>query len=79
VDIFSSYASNSHKVKVYDIHEVVSVKSVEHAVCVASIYLNDAKTNAKKQDLINHLNCFNKVGDEYKFNFIQRFVILQRL
>lgn len=79
VDILLSYVSNSHEVEVYDRREVTTLNCLEHPICVASSYLNDSKTTAKKEDLIKHVNRFNRVGSEYKFEFTQRFVMLQKL
>jgi hypothetical protein len=79
VDILSSYVPNGYQLEVYDMHEVCTANCLEHAICIASIYLNDAKTTAKKQDLIDHVSHFNRVGSGYKFEFIQRFILLQKV
>ena len=78
LDILSSCFPKNSSIVVYDISEMCQVNSLKEALCVASIYLNDAGASAKREELIDHINRFNKVNGGYRFEFTQRFIVLQK-
>lgn len=73
----------SETIEVYDIEEKCEVASIDEALCVSDVYLNDSGARASKASLSIYLNKNNKIpnsaGNEaYLFRFTQRILVIQK-